>query len=257
MKLLVQLLQVLYTIYALLLFVVIMLLVFPFVIIASFFGRIKGGNAIYRLCMLWADIWFPLVFIWHKNIYEQKLRAHQSYIFVANHISYLDAALIVKTFRHPLRALGKVELSKVPVFGYIYKRAIVTVDRSSTANRSRSVQILKSVLRKEISILVFPEGTFNETGKPLKHFYDGAFRIAIETGTPIKPVLFLDAYNRLHYKSLFTFNPGISRSVFLEEIPTTGLHIKDVPHLKEKVFRLMEAKLKEYKASWIEPEKVI
>jgi 1-acyl-sn-glycerol-3-phosphate acyltransferase len=256
MKLLTKSLQVLYTIYALLLFVAIMLLVFPFVIIASFFGRIKGGNAIYRICVLWADIWFPLVFIRHKNIFEQKPREHQSYIFVANHISYLDAALIVKTFRHPLRALGKVELSKVPIFGYIYKKAIVTVDRSSTANRSRSVQILKSVLRKEISILVFPEGTFNETGQPLKHFYDGAFRIAIETGTPIKPVLFLDAYDRMHYKSLFTFNPGISRSVFLEEVPTKGLHVKDTPHLKEKVFRLMEAKLIEYRASWMKPEKV-
>ncbi|MCU7551135.1 1-acyl-sn-glycerol-3-phosphate acyltransferase [Chitinophagaceae bacterium LB-8] len=256
MKLLIKPLQILYTLYALLLFVVIMLLVFPFVIIASFFGRIKGGNAIYRICVLWADIWFPLVFIRHKNIFEQKPRQHQSYIFVANHISYLDAALIVKTFRHPLRALGKVELSKVPIFGYIYKKAIVTVDRSSAANRSRSVHILKSVLRKEISILVFPEGTFNETEHPLKHFYDGAFRIAIETGTPIKPVLLLDSYDRMHYKSLFTFNPGRSRSVFLEEVPTKGLHIKDTKHLKEKVFSLMEAKLIEYKASWIKTGKI-
>lgn len=256
MKLLIKPLQVFYTLYALLLFVAIMLLVFPFVIFASFFGRIKGGNAIYRICMLWADIWFPLVFIRHKNIYEQKPRKHQSYIFVANHISYLDAALIVKTFRHPLRALGKVELSKVPVFGYIYKKAIVTVDRTSAANRMRSVHILKSVLKKEISVLVFPEGTFNETGNPLKHFYDGAFRIAIETGTPIKPVLFLDSYNRMHYRSLFTFNPGISRAVFLEEIPTQGLHIKDTAHLKEKVFRMMEAKLFEYKASWIQAGKM-
>jgi 1-acyl-sn-glycerol-3-phosphate acyltransferase len=256
MKLLIKPLQVLYTIYALLLFVAIMLLVFPFVLMASFFGRIKGGNAIYRICVLWADIWFPLVFIRHRNIYEQKPRAHQSYIFVANHISYLDAALIVKTFRHPLRALGKVELSKVPIFGYIYKKAIVTVDRSSAANRTRSVHILKSVLRKEISIMVFPEGTFNETRYPLKDFYDGAFRIAIETGTPIKPVLFLDSYNRMHHESVFTFNPGISRAVFLEEVSTKGLHIKDTRQLKEKIFRMMEAKLIEYKASWIEAEKV-
>jgi 1-acyl-sn-glycerol-3-phosphate acyltransferase len=41
---------------------------------------------------------------------------------------------------------------------------------------------------------MFPEGTFNETNAPLKDFYDGAFRIAIETKTAVKPVLFLDAY---------------------------------------------------------------
>jgi 1-acyl-sn-glycerol-3-phosphate acyltransferase len=245
-------LQVIFTIYALLMFVAIMLLLFPFVIIASFFGSIRGGNAIYKICILWGDIWFPLVLIRHRNIYEQKPRSHQPYIYVANHISYLDAALVVKTFRFPIRALGKVELSKVPIFGFIYRKAIVTVDRSSPANRMRSVQRLKAILRKEISVLVFPEGTFNETGNPLKHFYDGAFRIAIETGTPIKPVLLLDSYDRLHYKSLFTLTPGKSRSVFLEEVPTIGLHQKDVPLLKEKVFSIMDAKLREYGASWIE-----
>ncbi len=39
--------------------------------------------------------------------------------------------------------------------------------------------------------MVFPEGTFNMTTEPLKEFYDGAFRVAIETQTPVKPVLFL------------------------------------------------------------------
>ena len=50
--------------------------------------------------------------------------------------------------------------------------------------------------------MVFPEGTFNMTTQPLKEFYDGAFRVAIETQTPVKPVLFLDAYSRMHYESI-------------------------------------------------------
>ncbi len=100
-------------------------------------------------------------------------------------------------------------------------------------------------------MLVFPEGTFNTTHKPLKHFYDGAFRIAIETGTAIKPVLFLDAYRRMPFESLFSINPGINRCVFLEEVCTEGLSINDVAFLREKVYGLMESKLMEYKASWI------
>ena len=59
MKGLLKPLQWIYSIYALVLFVAIMLVIFPFVIIASFFGRIKGGNMILRLCMLWGDLWFP------------------------------------------------------------------------------------------------------------------------------------------------------------------------------------------------------
>ncbi len=41
-----------------------------FCIMASLFGRIRGGNMIYWLCMLWADMWFSLIFIWVKRIYE-------------------------------------------------------------------------------------------------------------------------------------------------------------------------------------------
>jgi 1-acyl-sn-glycerol-3-phosphate acyltransferase len=160
-------LQWLYSIYAFIVFIALMLVIFPFVIIASFFGRIRGGNMIYRLCMLWADIWFPLIFVWVKRIYESPHSKSKQFIFVSNHISYFDSPVIVKAFRQPIRPLGKVEMAKIPVFGFIYKNAIVTVDRSSPENRAASIQILKSVISKGISVLVFPEGTFNKTGKPV------------------------------------------------------------------------------------------
>lgn len=244
-------LQWLYCIYALLLFIGIMLLLFPFMLLASLFGRIRGGNMIYRLCMLWGDIWFFLVFIFHRNYYEQVADKDKQYIFVANHISYLDAPIIVKAIRRPIRALGKTEMGAVPVFGFIYKYAVVRVDRSDAVNRARSVRNMKSVLKKGISLIVFPEGTFNMTPHPLKDFYDGAFRVAIEAQTPIKPILFLDGYDRMHYKSLFSLNPGRNRVVYLEEVPVEGLTQKDVAMLKQKVYGLMDKKLREYKVSWI------
>ena len=240
-----------YNFYAVVLFVALMLPVFLFALPVSFFGHVRGGNLIYKACRLWADVWFTFIFIRQKNIYEVPLNKDKSYIFVANHISYLDSAIMVKTFRQPLRALGKVEMAKVPVFGFIYRKTIVTVDRNSPERRAKSVEILKSILRRRISVLVFPEGTFNTTHQPLKQFYDGAFRIAIETGTAIKPVLFLDAYNRMPYESLFSINPGINRCVFLEEISTEGLSINDVGLLRDKVYRIMEAKLIEYGSSRI------
>jgi 1-acyl-sn-glycerol-3-phosphate acyltransferase len=250
MKILVRPLQWIYSIYAFITFVAIMLLIFPFAIIASFFGRIKGGNMVLRLCMLWADLWFPLIFIWHKKIYEAPHDKKRSYIFLSNHISYLDAAIIVKAYRQPIRPLGKVEMSKVPVFGFIYRNAIVTVDRSSANNRANSVRILKSIISKGISVLVFPEGTFNMGTTPLKEFYDGAFRVAIETQTPIKPVLFLDAYRRMPYQSLFRMSPGRNRLLYLEEIPVEGYTLSDITKLKDRVYAIMEKKLVEYDAAW-------
>lgn len=252
MRLLLKPLHVLYVVYAFALFIALMIPVFVWSLMALAFGKIRGGNLVYYGCIVWADLWYPLIFIRHKNIYLQKPREHASYIFVANHISYLDAAVIPKTFRHPVRPLGKVEMAKIPVFGTIYKNAIVTVDRSSAGNRARSVQILKSVLRKEISVLVFPEGTFNTTGKPLKEFYDGAFRIAIETGTPIMPVLFLDNYDRMNHRSVFSLNPGKSRAVFLPEVSVEGLTSDNVAMLREKVYGVMEEELARRSVSWMD-----
>lgn len=243
-----------YSLYATLVFLVIMLLIFPFVVIASFFGRIRGGNMIGWLCRLWGDIWFPLIGIYHKRIYEAPHDKTKPYIFVTNHISYLDSAVLVKAYRQPLRPLGKVEMARVPVFGFIYKNAIVTVDRSNTGSRAASLRILRSILSRGISVLVFPEGTFNTTHRPLKEFYDGAFRLAIEMQTPIKPVLFLDTYSRMPYTGLLTMTPGQSRILYMEEVPVKGLVMADLPALKQRVYTLMEQKLIEYKAAWITPK---
>ena len=244
-------LQWLYSIYALVLFVGIMLILFPFMLIASLFGRINGGNIIYRLCMLWGDVWFPLILIFHRNYYEQPMDKTRQYIFVGNHISFLDAPLIVKTIRRPIRALGKTEMGKVPVFGFIYKYAVVRVDRSNADNRAKSVRNMKSILKKGISIVVFPEGTFNMTPNPLKDFYDGAFRVAIEAQMPIKPFLFLDSFDRMNYRSMLSLTPGRNRAVFLEEVSVEGLAQQDLPVLKQKVYDLMDRKLREYNATWI------
>lgn len=251
MRILLKPLQLLYVLYAIITFVVLMIPVFIWSVAVLPFGRIRAGNLIYYSCMAWADAWCAMVFIRHRNIYKEPLEKGKSYIFVANHISYIDAALIPRILRFPIRALGKVEMAKVPVFGFIYRNAIVTVDRSSAANRTRSVQILKSVLRKGISILVFPEGTFNTTGRPVKDFYDGAFRIAIETGTPVRPILILNAYDRMHYRSIFTLNPGKSRAVFLPEVSVEGLTSRDVAALKAQVHQQMEAALIANNARWI------
>ncbi len=91
------------------------------------------------------------------------------------------------------------------------------------------------------------------TGDPLKSFYDGAFKIAIETQTPMQPILFLDTYDRLYYRSIFSLRPGPSRAVFLRPVPVNGLTMEDVGKLKEDVRVLMETKLREYKVSWIKP----
>ncbi len=253
MRLLTRVLQLLYFVYAALLFLTLMIPVALFAVLASFAGALRGGNLIYRACRLWADIWFPLVGIFHRNTCLDADIPDGPHIYIANHISWLDAALIFKIFRKPIRPLGKAEAGRIPVFGYIYRKAVVSVDRSSPESRRDSITRLKSILRKGVSVLVFPEGTFNETHEPLGQFYDGAFRIAIETGAPIRPVLILDSYARLPYHSNTSLNPGRSRAIFLEEISVDGLGTADTAMLRELARSRMEAALREYGADWIKP----
>ncbi len=202
---------------------------------------------IYRLCVFWADCWFAFTFIRVKSIYEMPYNANEKSIIVANHISYLDIPMLVKVFRKPLRPLGKIEMTKVPVFGFIYKNAIVAVDRSDAVHRAASLKMLRSILNKGISIFVFPEGTFNESTAPLKEFYNGAFKLAVETQTPVQPVLFLDTYRRMHYKTVFSLTPGKCRVVYLKKVKAGSDH-----HLlKKTVFADMEQALIKYQADWI------
>lgn len=247
MKILLKPLQWIYCIYALLLFIAIMFAVVPLIVIAVLFGRIDGGNFIYKVLQAWGYVWYFLVGIRHKNIFESEHDPTKQYIFVANHISYMDIPPVVMALSQPVRVLAKFEMSKVPVFGFIYKSATVMVRRNDADNRAQSIIEMKEFISHHISIFIFPEGTLNETGAPLKDFYDGAFRIAIETETPMKPMLFVDTVDRLHYSSLFTLTPGKCRVVFLEEVPVDGLTLLDVPALKQKVYNIMDAGMRRYR----------
>lgn len=241
-----KILRVIYCIYAYLIFVLLMFIAFPLVVCGLLFGKTASGNFVYKVGKVWARIWYLFIGIRHHSIVEEAPDLDKKYIFVANHISYLDIPTTMLAISQPYRVLGKHDIVRIPIFGLIYKTAVILVDRSDANNRTQSVRALMGALNKGISILIFPEGTFNETTKPLKDFYDGAFRLAIQTQTPIKPLLYLDNKERLHYNSIFSLTPGISRVVYLPAISTEGYTTKDVLILKEKVYRVMEEGLLRY-----------
>lgn len=237
-----------YIIYAYSMFVAGLLVIFPLVLLAATLGQPKGGNLVIHLCRFWSDYWLFVIGVRNKNIVEEPIDPNQHYVFVSNHVSYLDIPAIFQGIRkNSIRVLGKIEMSKIPIFGLLYRLAVVLVDRSTSAGRAKSIEVLKKVLNQNISILIFPEGTFNETGQPLKPFYDGAFRMAIETQTDIKPIIYLDMLERMHYSSPFSLTPGISRAVILPAIPVTGLVMEDLPMLKRKVYDTMEQAILKYR----------
>ncbi|OMP80292.1 1-acyl-sn-glycerol-3-phosphate acyltransferase [[Flexibacter] sp. ATCC 35208] len=247
MKLLLRPIQWMYTIYASIMFIGIMLLILPFIFLASFSGRIRGGNIIYYFLWFWSRTWFPAVGIIVKRIYKYDRTDKTPFIYVVNHSTYLDAALAVGVMRLPFRPLGKIEMQKIPLFGFIYKHAVVPVDRSDAQARSRSVRELIATIREGVSILIFPEGTTNDTDKPLTQFHNGAFRIAIETQTPLQPILYLDCKDRMPRSKLQRLNPGRCRIVYLPPVKVAGMTMDDLPVLKQQVFDIMEKELLNYR----------
>ena len=135
-------------------------------------------------------------------------------------------------------------MAKVPVFGWIYKRIVVMIDRSSKESREQSVLSLKEEINKGQSILLFPEGTMNKTEAVLSEFYDGAFRIAIETQTPIQPFVILNNRKLLSRVDPLTAHPGILTTIFLPAVNVNEFRIDDVEILKRKVHVMMEEALK-------------
>lgn len=237
-----------FSIYGFFFFVLLLIILLPAFFIASLFGPVKGGNWFFKICSFWSDIWFLLIGLRSKVLHEAKTAEQRPCIFVANHSSYMDIPMLVNAVREPVRVLGKQEMGSIPVFGYVYRNVVVMVNRKDAAQRSKSVAALKKVLNQGISIFIFPEGTFNESDQPLKEFYDGAFRIALETKTPIQPIIFPDSVNRLGQHSVFSLRPGISRAVYLPLVELTDFKEQDVTTLKQLVFGKMSEALLRYRS---------
>jgi 1-acyl-sn-glycerol-3-phosphate acyltransferase len=163
---------------------------------------------------------------------------------VCNHTSYLDAVAIVLAIPGSFKPLGKIEMVKIPVFGLIYQKVVVMLDRASKESRLKSVEELKQDLASGQSILIFPEGTMNRSDKHLADFYDGAFRLAIETQTPIAPIVILNARNLFPRADPLAARPGVITCIFDKPLEAKGLVPDDLESLKTKVFTTMEARIR-------------
>lgn len=232
-----------YAIYASVLFVVIFLLLFPIFLIL---GTFNCRKAIWFVIRIWSIIWFFLLGMYIQRIFLQKPNTHKRYIVIANHYSYLDTALIFRTFPIIVKPLAMQALAKVPLFGYLYSKMAILVDRKNTKSKINSLKKIKEALTNGDNILIFPEGSFNQTDKPIKHFYDGAFKLALETQTDILPVLFPDTNNRWNNKSFWNWSPGKNRVVFLPEISIANYTVEEADKLKSDVHTLMTQTLSRY-----------
>ena len=209
--------------------------------------------------------WYPYFFImariWAKCILygsgfyyrvkrEQQLESHKSYMFVANHTSMADIMLMLAVVKHPFVFVGKKELSKIPLFGFFYKRTCILVDRGNQRSRMEVFNRAEKRLNQGLSICIFPEGGVpNDESVLLDDFKDGAFRLAIEHQIPIVPLTFADNKERFSY-TFFSGSPGLMRVKVHSFIPTIGKTIenkKDIKEVKEEARTIINNQLLRFK----------
>ncbi|MDO9554053.1 1-acyl-sn-glycerol-3-phosphate acyltransferase [Rhodonellum sp.] len=235
-----KIIRSIYTLYAVLLFILLML-VFGLFIVLPLLISPRGGKISFFFLRVWAILWSFLIGIRFRTFGTAHIDLNQAYIYIFNHRSFLDAPLIPMTIKQELRGLGKKELSKIPIFGLIISRVAVWVDRKDSQSRKASLTKMQEILQQGISIIVAPEGTRNDTDKTLLPFQKGAFRLAIDTQTPILPMAVIGA-DKLLPKGSLLLRPGVIEIYFSAPILPTSLKAENpVEHLSEKCYSRLEA----------------
>lgn len=157
------------------------------------------------------------------------------YVFMCNHLSFLDAPMLVTVIDRPVRFIVKRFVFRIPVLGLGMRFAgYVPLDKEGVGEgRKRIARAVRLVMEKGYSFLIYPEGTRSRKGKLLP-FRRGGFFLALDTGAPIVPVSISGTYELMPRGSRH-IRKGTVRIVFHEPIPVSGFSPDTMPALIEQV----------------------
>lgn len=194
---------------------------------------------------MWSVTWMFLSGIRFRYVGRENYLKNRSYVMVSNHYSLLDMMTGAHSVRPNVKVLAKAEIKKVPLFNRLFAMGGVFVDRKSKESRDESKCKLTEAIQRDMSIFLYPEGTRNRTQNPLKEFYDGAFKIAVEQQAPVMPMVVTNS-REINRMGSFWLWPGVYEIHFLPAVETAGLTEEDVPALRDKVYHMMEETIFEY-----------
>jgi len=218
------------------------IILFPIILIVI--SREDWYPYFYKLARLWAKIiLYGMGFI-PKITYDEEIIKNRSYIFTPNHTSIIDIMLMLYLTKNPFVFLGKKELARIPVFGFIYKRTCILVDRNNSKSRNKAFNQAKKRLEKGLSVCIFPEGKVpDDESVILDDFKSGAFRLSIMFGIPIVPITFYDCKKRFSF-TFFSGSPGILRARVHRFLNTNTQKITDANKLEEQTHQILYNELK-------------
>jgi len=237
MKTLKNIAGALFTIWAGIIFILTMLIFYIPMYFTKFWDEPKRTALFIDIIRIWMAVFLPLSFIRLTIKGKEHFKKGENYIVVCNHSSMMDVPVSSPGIPGPNKTIAKIEMTKIPVFGMIYKRGSVLVDRKSDQSRKDSFNEMKRVLELGMHMCIYPEGTRNKTDKPLKEFHEGAFRLAVQTGKPIMPAIIFNTRIVLPFDKAFYLWPHPIAMHFLDPVYIDSN--ESSVELKERIFRIM------------------
>ncbi|HVN93850.1 MAG TPA: lysophospholipid acyltransferase family protein [Terracidiphilus sp.] len=145
---------------------------------------------------------------------RENIPAGRACIFMANHVSYLDAPALMTNLPGRTVVFIKSSLMKVPILGYAFKLAhFIAVERTGDAEEAQlAVGEAQRVLAGGLHITTFVEGMRSLDGRMLP-FKKGPFYLAKDSGAPCVPISIYGTERALPVGSK-RIHPGVAHVVF-------------------------------------------
>ena len=227
-----------WALWALVSFVVTFIIIFiPSMFSYLYKDEVKGQDYFIWVSRVWMQSWLYIIFCPVKVIGKENFEKHKNYVIVYNHNAFLDVPLSAPFVPGGNKTIAKASFGKFPIFGWFYKRGGIMVDRNKENSRVKSYDEMRATLKKGIHMCIYPEGTRNRTGKPLKPFYDGAFKLAIDAKKEIIPCVIIGTNKAMPVKKTFYLLPRKLTMIFLKPVSSENI---DTKSLNKKIFEIMQ-----------------
>jgi len=199
-------------------------------------------EASFIISKIWAKTILYLAGIKVEVSGEENLNFSGPKVLVCNHQGNFDIPILMATLPTNFRFLAKIELFKIPIFGWHLKnRTDVPIDRKNPLLASKTIMNLSRDLKDNYPILIFPEGTRSPDGK-VASFKKGSVMLALETKAQIVPIGISGSYN-IQKKGSLLVNPTVVKVKIGKPInPDFGDEDLDktAEYLREIVISLVE-----------------
>lgn len=188
--------------------------------VAGILNRSKR-EAINVMSSVWGDVAASAAGIDLRVEGEEHLWEQRPAVFIFNHQSGLELILLLKMLRRDFTGIAKEELRRNPVFGPLFRAAgVVFVDRSDTTKAIQALAPAVEALKQGRSLIIAPEGTRSKT-PTVGPFKKGAFRLAMQAGVPIVPIVFRNVLDALP-KGAAIVRPAVVEAVVLPLVDTSA-----------------------------------